>query len=86
MLGIGHEYRVTRNMLMDDIYAPSEIRDRFLKAIDAEETMLCLRLAHELTSCSNPLPGMVCEQLSLPRGSTYGAAARYLLVHGSATR
>ena len=71
---------------MDYIYAPSEIRDRFLNAIDSNEQLLYIGLARELTACNNPLPGMVCEQLNLPRGSTYGAAARHLLEHASSER
>jgi hypothetical protein len=27
----------------------------------------------------NPLPGLTCQQLGLPIGSTYGLAARHIL-------
>jgi len=68
---------------MDYVYAPSEIRDRFLRALDADERLVVIELARELTACNNPLPGMVSEQLKLPLGSTYGAAARQILAHAS---
>jgi hypothetical protein len=60
-------------------YAPADLRDRFLNALDAQDQALCNRLATDLTSCINPLPGMACEQLGLPIGSTYGSAARRIL-------
>jgi hypothetical protein len=66
-------------VLMDEIYAPAELRDRFLNALDAKDAVLCDRLAFDLKSCVNPLPGMACEQLGLPLRSTYGAAARLVL-------
>lgn len=64
---------------LDVEYAPAELRDRFLNALDAQDQALCSRLACDLTSSSNPLPGMACEQLGLPIGSTYGSAARRIL-------
>jgi len=60
-------------------YASAAIRDRFLDALDADDRTLSTELAHRLTSCSNPLPGMTCSQLGLPKGSTYGMAARHVL-------
>jgi hypothetical protein len=56
-------------------YATAAVRDRFLGALDADDRALSTELAFNLTSCSNPLPGMTCDLLGLPKGSTYGAAA-----------
>jgi len=64
---------------LDVIYAPAEVRDQFLHALDAGDHALSRHLARNLTHCSNPLPGMTRESLGLPIGSTYGAAARRLL-------
>jgi hypothetical protein len=64
---------------MDLIYASGEQRDRFLDALDANDLALCARLASDLSCCMNLLPGMACEQLGLPVGSTYGSAARQIL-------
>jgi hypothetical protein len=60
-------------------YASAAIRDRFLGALDADDRTLSTELAHGLTCCNNPLPGMTCDQLGLPKGSTYGMAARHVL-------
>ena len=61
------------------VHAPADLRDRFLGAIDAGDRALCEELALDLRECMNPLPGMTREQLRLPVGSTYGAAARHFL-------
>jgi hypothetical protein len=61
-------------------YAPAAIRDRFLGALDAQDRALSTELALNLTSCGNPLPGMTCDQLGLPIGSTYGSAAQRVLL------
>jgi len=63
----------------DAMYAPAKLRDQFLDAIDAGDSALRNRLASALTRCINPLPGMTCEQLGLPAGSTYGSAAKHVL-------
>lgn len=63
----------------DATYAPADVRDRFLNALDANDRELCQRLAAELRSCMNPFPGIACGQLGLPIGSTYGSAARQIL-------
>jgi len=55
------------------------IRDNFLRALDAANDPLSRQIAVHLTSCCNPLPGMVCTALGLERGSTYGCAARLVL-------
>ena len=65
-------------------YAPPAIRDQFLSALDADNRELSTTLALNLTSCTNPLPGMTCDQLGLPVGSTYGSAARRVLLLYSA--
>jgi hypothetical protein len=61
-------------------YAPAAIRDRFLSALDSGDRALSTELAANLTGCSNPLPGMTCRELGLPAGSTYGTAARHVLL------
>jgi len=61
-------------------YASPAIRDRFLGALDAGDRALSTELAANLISCTNPLPGMACHQLGLPAGSTYGNAARRVLL------
>lgn len=67
-------------------YASPAMRDRFLDALDAEDRLLSAALARELVSCANPLPGMTCDQLGLPIGSTYGCAARRVLLLDSKSR
>ncbi len=62
-------------------YASPKLRDQFLAALDADDRALVTQLAVNLTGCMNPLPGMTCDQLGLPIGSTYGSAARHLLSH-----
>jgi len=60
-------------------YASADARDKFLAAIDSGDWQACMRMALGLTTCSNPLPGMACQQLGLPARSTYGSAARRVL-------
>ena len=62
-------------------YASPNLRDQFLAALDADDRALFTRLAASLTGCSNPLPGMTCQQMGLPIGSTYGSAASHVLSH-----
>jgi hypothetical protein len=64
---------------VDVVYASADQRDRFLNAIDAKDIDLCQILAVDLMNCGNALPGITCEQLGLPRGSTYGSGARAVL-------
>ena len=64
----------------DSIHAPPEVRDHFLDALDAGNYRLSAQLALNLTRCINPFPGLACVQLGLPPGSTYGAAARHILM------
>lgn len=61
-------------------YASAKLRDQFLAALDADDRALFIELAVGLTESVNPLPGMVCEQLGLPIGSTYGSAAKRVLL------
>jgi len=65
---------------MSTPYASPAIRDEFLNALDVNDRALLTRLALDMTGCANPLPGMACHQLDLPIGSTYGCAARRVLL------
>ena len=60
-------------------YAPANIRDQFLLAIDANQQALSIKLAANLTHCNNPLPGVTCALFGIPLGSTYSCAAREVL-------
>jgi hypothetical protein len=60
-------------------YAPAAVRDAFLDALERNDRPLSERMAQSLTTCGNPLPGMICDELQLPHGSSYGAAARLIL-------
>ena len=71
---------VDADMPMSPSYASPAIRDAFLRALDVDDRALSTRLARDLTECTNPLPGMTCSQLDLPIGSTYGCAARRVLL------
>lgn len=71
-------------IVADAFYASAAMRDQFLNALDARDRVLSTRLALNLTGCSNPLPGLTCGELGLPAGSTYGAAARCVLLLYSA--
>ena len=61
-------------------YASPAIRDQFLGALDADDRALSTALAQNLTHCINPLPGVICDKLGLPIGSTYGSAAMCVLL------
>lgn len=63
----------------DCVYANPAARDAFLRALDGEDRLLALRLARDLITCSNALPGLTRAALGLPLGATYGAAARHIL-------
>jgi hypothetical protein len=65
------------------LYASAKFRDEFLAALDARDHALSNQLANHLMECGNPLPGMTCQELGLPVGSTYGCAARRILSRGS---
>jgi hypothetical protein len=66
-------------------YAPAPVRDAFLLALERDDHALAMRLARTLTTCHNPFPGLACDQLALPHGSTYGGAARELLQRAETT-
>lgn len=66
--------------VMNAPYASAALRDRFLGALDADDRALSTELALGMTTCMNPLPGMTCAELGLPVGSTYGSAARRVLL------
>lgn len=68
----------------DVFYARPAARDAFLNALDSDDRDELTRLARDLVRCGNPLPGMTCDELGLPVGATYGAAARHILSHGDA--
>ena len=61
-------------------FAAPAVRDAFILAIEAGDTMTTTRLALQITGCGNPLPGLTCQALGLPLGSTYGNAAQRVLV------
>lgn len=66
-------------------FAVAAIRDAFLAALDAGDTAATTRLAQCMTGCINPLPGLTCQALGLPLGSTYGTAASHVLHHAEST-
>lgn len=66
---------------VDTQYASGAMRDAFLLALDGDDPLRSRSIARELATCGNPLPGLTCDQLDLPHGSTYGTAARRLLEH-----
>lgn len=57
----------------------SALRDRFRKALDADDYAALRVLSAELRDCTDPLPRAVCLSLGLPRGSTYAAAAKTIV-------
>ena len=77
-------------------YAVASERDRFLASLDHGDLPASARLAINLTGCGNPLPSSTCRELGLPVGSSYGSAARHVILsdglrrakalHGSAVR
>jgi hypothetical protein len=60
-------------------YAPAAVRDRFLTSLEMGDWDTTIQMAANLTACRNPLPGTTCNELGLPVGSTYGAAAQSVL-------
>jgi hypothetical protein len=64
---------------MTALYAPAAVRDQFLASLDTGDWNTSKDMATNLTACGNPLPSMTCNLLGLPMGSTYGAAAKYVL-------
>jgi hypothetical protein len=61
------------------IGASPALRDRFLRALDADDYSALRLLSVDLRSCTDVLPSSVCVTLGLPRGSTYAKAARTIV-------
>jgi len=59
--------------------ATPALRDKFLKALDADDYSALRRLSVDLRSCTDVLPSSVCVMLGLPRGSTYAKAAKTIV-------
>jgi len=59
--------------------ASPALRDRFLKALDADDYSSLRSLSVDLRSCTDVLPSSVCVTLGLPRGSTYAKAAKTIV-------
>jgi hypothetical protein len=55
--------------------ASHALRDRFRKALDANDYAALRGLSTDLRGCTDILPRSVCLALGLPRGSTYALAA-----------
>jgi hypothetical protein len=55
--------------------ASRALRDRFGKALDANDYAALRALSADLRACTDTLPRSVCLALGLPRGSTYALAA-----------
>jgi hypothetical protein len=68
---------------IDGTHASPAYRDGFLSALDRNDGVTLARLAQEMTSCGNPLPSVICVQLGIPVGSTYGFAARRIVAQGA---
>jgi hypothetical protein len=67
-----------------DGHAPGAVRDAFLDAVDhmSEMGVIGLKLillCRQLRNCTDPLPGVTCQMLGIPAGSTYGCGAAALL-------
>jgi hypothetical protein len=67
---------------IDRGYASPALRDGFLLAFDRRDGVALTRLARNMTNCGNPLPSAICTQMDIPLGSTYGFAARRIVVRG----
>jgi hypothetical protein len=59
--------------------ASPELRNRFLKALYADDYAMLRTLCADLRSCTDMLPRHVCVTLGLPRGSTYATAAKTIV-------
>jgi hypothetical protein len=65
-------------------HAPGAVRGDFLDAVDRMfengfTTRKLILLCRQLRECTDVLPGVTCELLEIPSGSTYGQAAYALL-------
>jgi hypothetical protein len=72
-------------------HAKGHLREAFLDALEGLPREPCdadlgeLRTAAgRLWNCTDVLPGHVCDDLDLPRGSSYARGARQLMGSGSA--
>lgn len=68
-------------------HAPGEVRDVFLDAVDrmfdaGKMSQKLLMLCEQLRRCEDVLPGITCDVLGLPAGSSYGEGAEALLRRG----
>ena len=70
---------MTNEQRAPDGRASPALRDRFLKALEADDYALLRELAVELRGCIDMLPRSACMMLGLPRGSTYGTAANTIV-------
>jgi hypothetical protein len=59
--------------------ATPALRDKFLRALDADDYSALRSLSVDLRSCTDVLPSSVCVTLGLPRGSTYANAAKTIV-------
>jgi hypothetical protein len=59
--------------------ATPALRDKFLKALDADDYSTLRSLSIDLRSCTDVLPSSVCVTLGLSRGSTYATAAKTIV-------
>ena len=66
-------------MANETSFTPPHVRDQFLASLDESSTLNAATQALHLTTSRNPLPGMTCQQLGLPLGSSYAAAAKLVL-------
>ena len=64
---------------VQESYAVGTLRDQFLAALDNGDAAQSHRLATQLVDCRHVLPGMACDQLGVPRLSTYAFAAHAVL-------
>ena len=60
--------------------ASPQLRDEFLNALEANDRPGLRAAATVLQRCVNPLPSVVCAQLGLQPGSTYGDGAAIVIV------
>jgi hypothetical protein len=55
--------------------ASPALRDRFLHALDRNDVVALREIALGLLGCCDSLPTMICTELGLRPGSSYGDAA-----------
>jgi hypothetical protein len=57
-------------------HGPESLRVALQDAVYDEDNKALWRLTGKLWNCSDTMPGEVCEQAQMPRGSTYAQFAR----------